>query len=332
MAPGGFLSLARVMVVLNIKPPLSRPKLSIQKRSERYEHNKRTAYPITPSSNPNSPLMMAPMQGDDAVYEIPESLTTSFSHPQSSRESSPPTVEQLLSQYGRPCPPRSVDCEPGLSPENPINVDDIYQKRDTQLLSEDQEASLLGGDTEHESDSETVDGRNTKATSAWDLERGSQAQPQLGPHPIGPAQPEAEVVDATERSLASAGSDKKSVRTLSPRTTPTELTDNISGDRSLKDTHATDGDSFARRFEPDTSGRHILLHRAAADGRLEFLLWSPIWFSEDAVAKIAPDQLNLYKKKLDTELASGASQARKRARSPSPKPRRSLRQKKPRQC
>ncbi|OJD24512.1 hypothetical protein ACJ73_04133 [Blastomyces percursus] len=137
---------------------------------------------------------MAPMRGDAAAYEIPESLRTSFYHPQSSRESSPPTVEQLLSRYGRPCPPRSVDREPGSSPENPIDVDDMYQKRESQPLSEDQEASLLGGDTEHESDSKT-----TKATSAWDLERGSQAQPQLGPHPTGPAQTEAEVVDATER-------------------------------------------------------------------------------------------------------------------------------------
>ncbi|OJD11740.1 hypothetical protein ACJ73_09482, partial [Blastomyces percursus] len=99
-----------------------------------------------------------------------------------------------------------------------------------------------------------------------------------------------------------------------------------------KNTHATDGDSFVRCFDPGTSSPHILLHRAAARRCLEFLLWSPIWFSEDAVANIAPDQLNLYKKKPDTDLASGPSQTRKRARSPSPKPRRTSRPKKPRQC
>ncbi|OJD22285.1 hypothetical protein ACJ73_06367 [Blastomyces percursus] len=270
---------------------------------------------------------MAPMRGDAAAYEIPESLTTSFYHLQSSREPSPPTAEQLLSQYGRPCP-RSVDREPGSSRE-PNRCGRYIKNRTVGLSVKIKKHHFF----------EAMP--SMRATSAWDLERGSQAQPQLGPHSTGRAQLEAEVVDATEHDtvscrghfltntgyLASAGSDKEDVRTLSPRTTPTKLTDNISGDQALKDTHATEGDSFARLFEPDTSSPHIILHREAADGRLEFLLWSPIWFLEDALANIAPDQLNLY-----TELASGASQARKRARSPSPKPRRSLRPKKPLQC
>ncbi|OJD17657.1 hypothetical protein AJ78_02248 [Emergomyces pasteurianus Ep9510] len=107
------------------------------------------------------------------------------------------------------------------------------QEHDTQSLNEYQEASTLGGDTECKSDNETVDGRNSKATSAWNLEKESLAQSQLGPLPAGPARAE---------------------------------TENVSGDRPLKDTHATVGDSFTHRLEPDTR------HREAGDGRLGLLL------------------------------------------------------------
>ncbi|KAK2805515.1 hypothetical protein FQN50_006139 [Emmonsiellopsis sp. PD_5] len=68
----------------------------------------------------------------------------------------------------------------------------------------------------------------------------------------------------------------------------------------------------------------------AKDNRLDFLLWAPSWRSENEVAKVAPGQLKRYKGKLDIGLASRASQARKRVRSPLPEPRRSSRQKKPR--
>ncbi|OJD21712.1 hypothetical protein ACJ73_06945 [Blastomyces percursus] len=204
----------------------------------------------------------------------------------------------------KPAAPRSVDSEPVSSPENPIDLEgSTDQEYDTQPLSEYR-------DTERDSDSETVDGRNNKARSIQDLEGQSQAQPQFGSLPTGPARAVTEAINASERCLGSTGSDKENAEPSSPRTIPTELTANVS----------------------NTSSPHILLHREAGDGCLEFLLRAPVWWSEDAVAKGAPDQLKLYKEKLDTGFASSASQVKKRARSPSSKPRRSLRLKKSRQC
>ncbi|QSS61772.1 hypothetical protein I7I51_03949 [Histoplasma capsulatum] len=133
--------------------------------------------------------------------------------------------------------------------------------------------------------------------------------------------------------LACAGSGKENVEPSSSRSISGALPDNISEDGPSKETHARVGDSFAHHLEPDTSGpRNILLHREAREGHLEFLLWAPIWQSEDDIAKVHSDQLKRYKERLDVGLASRASQARKRARSPFQEPRRSSRQKKPRQC
>ncbi|EDN02530.1 predicted protein [Histoplasma mississippiense (nom. inval.)] len=160
-------------------------------------------------------------------------------------------------------------------------------------LSEDREESTLEGDTECESDSEASGGRNREAMSAQDLEGESQAQPQLGSRPTGPArsEPEAKAITASKRCLGGAGSNKENVAPLSPQSIPTGVADNVSGNKHSKDTHAAVGDSFACRFEPDTSGLYILLYWQAKDKRLEFLLWPPIWRSEDDVAKVAPDQL-----------------------------------------
>ncbi|OJD28486.1 hypothetical protein ACJ73_00117 [Blastomyces percursus] len=214
-----------------------------------------------------------------------------------------------------PAPSRSVDSEPGSSPENPIDLEDSTdQEHDTQPQCKYREASPLGGDTERDSDSETVDGRNSKATSAWNLEKESQAQPQLGhsqQDPPGQRQRRSMQANVSFPNtvgcrghtltntgcLSSAGSDKENVEPSSPQAIPTELADNVSGDGPSKDAHATVSDSFAPRLEPD--GPHILLHREAGDGRLEFLVWAPIWRSEGDVANVAPDQLKRYKERLD---------------------------------
>ncbi|EEH34444.2 hypothetical protein PAAG_05492 [Paracoccidioides lutzii Pb01] len=182
----------------------------------------------------------------------------------------------------------------------------------------------------------------------------SQMQPQPGSCPTAPAQPvpepepepkavnasepaqpepEPKAVTASERGLDCAGSDKENVEPSRPRRSiSAALPDNISEDGPSKETHATVGDSFTHHLEPDTSSPHILLHREAREGHLEFLLWAPIWRSEDDIAKVHPDQLKRYKERLDVGPARRASQARKRARSPFPEPRRSSRQKKSRQC
>ncbi|PGH31500.1 hypothetical protein GX50_05742 [[Emmonsia] crescens] len=158
-----------------------------------------------------------------------------------------------------------VDCDPGSSLDNPIDLEDRMdeehdEEHDTESLSGDQEALPLGGDTKCESDSEIGDEGNSEATSIRDLKGES------GLRPTGPAQPQRQ---------------SKQVNT-----TPTELAaDNVSRDEPSKDTHATVSDS-------DTSGPiSILLHREAKDKCLKFLLWAPSWRSENEVAKVAPDQL-----------------------------------------
>ncbi|EER41395.1 conserved hypothetical protein [Histoplasma capsulatum H143] len=73
--------------------------------------------------------------------------------------------------------------------------------------------------------------------------------------------------------------DKENIEPLPPslpRSISGALPDIISEDEPLKETHAKVGDSFAPHLEPDTSGPHILLHREAREGHLEFLLWAPI--------------------------------------------------------
>ncbi|OJD21856.1 hypothetical protein ACJ73_06804 [Blastomyces percursus] len=210
-------------------------------------------------------------------------IRASFYDPQRSPRSSPPTMDQLLSRFVRPRLPRSADGEPGSSPDNPIDLDDrTDEKRDTEPLSEDREASHLGGDTERECDSETGDGRNSEATSIRDLKGESQTQPQSGPRPTGPPQPvpepEPKAVTACERCLDCVGSDEENVEPLpppSPRSISGALPDIISEDGPSKETHAKVGDSFAPHLEPDTSGSHILLHREAREGHFEFLLWRP---------------------------------------------------------
>ncbi|EGE79567.1 hypothetical protein RJZ56_003331 [Blastomyces dermatitidis] len=91
--------------------------------------------------------------------------------------------------------------------------------------------------------------------------------------------------------LDCVGSGKENVEPSPPRSISGALPNNISEDGPSKETHARVGDSFAPHLEPDTSGPHILLHREAMEGHLEFLLWAPIWQSEDDIAKVHPDQL-----------------------------------------
>ncbi|OJD13513.1 hypothetical protein AJ78_06039 [Emergomyces pasteurianus Ep9510] len=164
-------------------------------------------------------------------------------------------------------------------------------------------------------------------------------QPQSGPRSTESSQPvpepEPKTVTACERCLDCVDSDKENVEPLpplSPRSISGALPDDISENGPLKKIHARVGDSFAPHLEPDTSGLHILLHRETMKEHLEFLLWAPIWQPEDDIAKVHPDQLKRYKERLNVEPAKRASQARKRARSPFPEPRRSSCQKKPRQC
>ncbi|EDN07056.1 predicted protein [Histoplasma mississippiense (nom. inval.)] len=235
-----------------------------------------------------------------AAREIP----TSFYDPQRSPRSSPPTMDQLLSQFVRPSLPRSADGEPGSSPDNPIDLDDRPdEEHDTEFLIEDRESSPLGGDAERECDSETGDGRSREATSIRDLEGEPQTQPQSGSRPTGSPQPvpepEPKAVIACERGLGCVGSGKENVEPLPPRSISGALPNNISEDGPSKETHARVGDSFAPHLEPDTSGPHILLHREAREGHLEFLLWAPIWQSEDEIAKVHPDQLKRYKERLE---------------------------------
>ncbi|OJD11789.1 hypothetical protein ACJ73_09468 [Blastomyces percursus] len=207
------------------------------------------------------------------------------------------------------------------------------EEHDTEPLSEDRETSHLGGDTECECDSETGDGRNSEAMSIQDLEGELQTQPQSGSRPAEPTQPEPEpepeAANASERCV---GSGKENVEPSPPWSISGALPDNISEDGPSKETHARVGDSFAHHLEPDTSSPlHILLHRETREGHLEFLLWAPVWRSEDDIAKVHLDQLKRYKKRLDVGPARRASQVRKQERSPFPEPRRSSRQKKPRQ-
>ncbi|EDN05490.1 predicted protein [Histoplasma mississippiense (nom. inval.)] len=203
MAPAGFLSFARVEIVVDIKGAKFPTKIAATKKiQEHYEHSKRTPYPIIASSNSNSPLTMTPSLPEHAAArEIP----ASFYDPQRSPRSSPPTMDQLLSQFVRPRLSHSADDEPGSSPDNPIDLDDrTDEKHDTEPLSEDREASHLGGDTERECDSETDDGRNSEATSIQDLEGESQTQPQSGSRPAEPTQPEPEPEPEPEPKAANA--------------------------------------------------------------------------------------------------------------------------------
>ncbi|OJD22867.1 hypothetical protein ACJ73_05779 [Blastomyces percursus] len=188
-------------------------------------------------------------------------------------------------------------------------------KNTTRNLSEDREASHLGGDAKGECDSETGDGRNSEAMSIRDLEGESQTQPQSGPRPTGPPQPVPEpepkaVTDvltalaATRRMLNHCrhGPSPAHCQITSPRTDP------------------------RRKPMPESAALlHPTLNQTQA---------APIscYISEDDIAKVHPDQLKRYKERLDVGPAKRASQARKRARSPFPEPRRSSRQKKPRQC
>ncbi|ODH50717.1 hypothetical protein GX48_03225 [Paracoccidioides brasiliensis] len=310
MTPAGFLSFAGVEVVVSIKGATCPTKIVASKK---YQSTTSTAsapqIPSLQAANSNLPLTMTPSLPEHAAArEIP----ASFYDPQRSPRSSPPTVDQLLSRFVRPCLPRSADSEPGSSPDNPIDLDDrTDEKHDTEPLSEDRETSPLGGDTERECDSETSDGRNSEATSIRDLEGESQMQPQPGSCPTAPAQPvpepepepkavnasepaqpepEPRAVTVSERGLDCAGSDKENVEPSRPRRSiSAALPDNISEDGPSKETHATVGDSFTHRLEPDTSSPHILLHREAREGHLEFLLWAPIWRSEDDIAKVHPD-------------------------------------------
>ncbi|OJD24342.1 hypothetical protein ACJ73_04299 [Blastomyces percursus] len=198
-----------------------------------------------------------------------ESFAASFYDPQSSRGLSPPTVDQLLSQFVRPHSPHLVDCEPEPSPDNPINLEDrMDEEHDTEPLSDDQEASPLGGDTECECDIETDDGRNSEATSIQDLEGESQTQPQSGSRPTGPDRPEPE----PEPKVVNASKPTRRMSDCHRGLSAPHYRNGLS-----KDTHATVGHCFAHHLEADTNGPHILLHLEAGYGRLEFLLWAPIW-------------------------------------------------------
>ncbi|EDN09838.1 predicted protein [Histoplasma mississippiense (nom. inval.)] len=245
-----------------------------------------------------------------AAREIP----TSFYDPQRSPRSSPPTMNQLLSQFVRPSLPHLADGEPGSSPDNLIDLDDRPdEEHDTEFLSEDRESSPLGGDAERECDSETGDGRSREATSIRDLEGEPQTQPQSGsqstesPQPV--SEPEPKAVIACE-CLSCVDSDKENVEPLPPQFISGALPNNISEDGPSKETHVRVGDSFTPHLEPDTSSPHILLHCEAREEHLEFLLWAPIWQSEDEIAKVHPDQLKRYKKRLSIRPVRRASQAR----------------------
>ncbi|PGH23707.1 hypothetical protein AJ80_02313 [Polytolypa hystricis UAMH7299] len=286
-----------------------------------------------------------------AAHEIPESnecfregsLTASFYCPPSSRASSPPSVGELFSRFASPRRSRSIDRGPGSSPENPIDLDETTdQGNNTEPLSEDQEASLVGGhagcecgrEREREHDSGTGHRRNSAAEPAQGMEGESpaQARSQSEPHPTGPARlslspsPAPEAING--RCLGGAGSDKENDEPSSPQTAPAEPVDNASSNGQSKGAHATSCDPLARPLDTST-GPHILVHREAEDGRLEFLVWAPIWQSEDEMVKVAPDRVKLYKGELNIGFAGGV---RKRARSPSAEPRRSSRLKKQRRC
>ncbi|EGC49088.1 conserved hypothetical protein [Histoplasma capsulatum var. duboisii H88] len=97
------------------------------------------------------------------------------------------------------------------------------------------------------------------------------------------------------RSLNRTGSSKENVEPLPPQPIFSALSDNISKNRPSKETLARVGDSFAHHHEPDTSGPHILLHREAREGHLEFFLWMLIWQLKDDIAKVHPDQPKQYK-------------------------------------
>ncbi|OJD22072.1 hypothetical protein ACJ73_06584, partial [Blastomyces percursus] len=138
--------------------------------------------------------------------------------------------------------------------------------------------------------------------------------PQSGPRPTGPPQPvpEPEPKTVTEASAALVVA-RRMLNHHRRSPISSALLDNISEDGSLKETHARVGDSSASHLEPATSG--------------------PIscYISEDDIAKAHPDQLKQYKERLDVGPARRAFQARERARSPFPEPRRSSHRKKPRQ-
>ncbi|PGH28294.1 hypothetical protein AJ80_00185 [Polytolypa hystricis UAMH7299] len=210
-------------------------------------------------------------------------------------------------------------------------------------MSEDQEASLGGGqagrgrdcDRDRDCDSTTGCRRNSAAEPARGLEQESpaQVQSQSGPRPTGPARPSPPPSPSPEainrRFPGGAGSDKENVEPPSPQAVPTEPADNASSKGQLKGTtHATSCDPLAHPLDP-SMGPHILIHREAEHGRLEFLVWEPIWQSEDDMVKVAPDQVKLYKGKSNIGFAG---RVRKQTRAPSAEPRRSSRLKKQRRC
>ncbi|EEH33960.2 hypothetical protein PAAG_05009 [Paracoccidioides lutzii Pb01] len=221
------------------------------------------------------------------------------------------TVDQFPQRIPRRhhSPSRSVDTEPGSSPDNPIDLENVMdQEHDTQPLNEDRGAEHLDGDTEPESNSETGTGRDVENMPLRDAER--ETDPTIGSRE---SYPDGHRVSYT--GTVSEGSDKENVEPL--LSLPTKLADDVSVDGPLKETPTTVSES------PST---------CAGDGCLEYLLWAPAWWTEDELAQIAPDQLKQYKEKLDIGSGSRGSQVRKRAASHSPQVRRSSRTKKPRQC
>ncbi|EEH48778.2 uncharacterized protein PADG_04857 [Paracoccidioides brasiliensis Pb18] len=181
--------------------------------------------------------------------------STSFCDPQSFAGSNLSTVDQPLQRIRRRhhSPSRSVDTEPGSSPDNPIDLENVTdQEQDTQPLNEDREAEHLDGDPEPESDSEAGTGRDVENT----------------PLPLQDAEME---TDPYSNLWGNEGSDKENVEP--PLSLPTKLADDVSVDGPLKetDTYRSQRVPFnLRQSRPrQPSYLHLTCRKEAGDRCLE---------------------------------------------------------------
>ncbi|EFW18857.1 conserved hypothetical protein [Coccidioides posadasii str. Silveira] len=223
-----------------------------------------------------------------------------------------------LSSYPHAVPVR-LAISPDRHLDNPIDLEEnIDQGNDTEPFSEGQEGPLLDGHAQRKSYSGPGDGKDSEAKPARDLERELQAQSQsrsqsrsqshLGS--AGPS-PSPEATNGSGGCLGGARSDHQLV-VLSLPTVPAELVANVSGDGQPNGTCGAGSSSLvAPLIKPQVLISSYI--ERLGDGRLEFLVWEPIWRSEDDIVRVSPEELNI----------GYATRGRKQERSPAAEPRRS---------